>query len=155
MALLAKILTVSDRVAEGTREDGSGAALERRLVDAGYRVLARQVVTDGTAPVTAALRGLAEGFTGLVLTTGGTGFGPRDLTPEATRAVLEREAPGLAEATRRSSALGPLSRGVAGTIGTSLVLNLPGSTGGALESLEAVIDLLPHALELLGGGHPH
>lgn len=155
MAHEAKILTVSDGVAEGTREDRSGAALAERLAEAGYLVAGRRVVADGTSPVGDALAALTAGFHGLVLTTGGTGFGPRDLTPEGTRAVLEREAPGLAEAMRAASPLGPLSRGIAGTIGASLVLNLPGSPKGAVESLEAVLELLPHALELLGGGRPH
>ncbi len=155
MTRAAKILTVSDGAAAGERADASGAALGGRLADAGYEVVERRVVPDGVESVAAAVRALTEGFSGLLLTTGGTGFGPRDLTPEGTRAVLEREAPGIAEATRRSSALGPLSRGVAGTIGSCLVVNLPGSTTGALESLEAVISLVPHALELLAGERPH
>lgn len=155
MALHAKVLTISDAAASGERADASGPALERRLADAGYAVVERRIVADGVEVVAGALRAMAAGFSGLLVTSGGTGFGPRDLTPEATRTVLEREAPGLAEATRHSSALGPLSRGIAGTLGGCLVLNLPGSTSGALESLEAVIGLLPHALDLLGGGRPH
>jgi molybdenum cofactor synthesis domain-containing protein len=151
----AKILTVSDGVAEGTREDRSGAALAERLAEAGYLVVERRVVPDGVDPVAQAIGTLAEGFAGLVVTTGGTGFGPRDLTPEGTRAALEREAPGLAEAMRAASPLGPLSRGIAATRGTCLVLNLPGSPKGALESLDAVLGLLPHALDLLAGGRPH
>ena len=151
----AKILTVSDGVAEGTRDDRSGAVLAERLVEAGYRLVERRVVGDGTTSVATALVDLADGFTGLLVTTGGTGFGPRDLTPEGTRTALEREAPGLAEAMRRASPLGPLSRGLAGTRGSCLVLNLPGSPRGALESLDAVLELLPHALELLAGGRPH
>ena len=151
----AKVLTVSDGVAEGTRDDRSGAVLAERLVEAGYRLVERRVVGDGTTSVATALVDLADGFTGLLVTTGGTGFGPRDLTPEGTRTVLEREAPGLAEAMRRASPLGPLSRGLAGTRGSCLVLNLPGSPRGALESLDAVLELLPHALELLAGGRPH
>src|SRR6266508_3254614 len=95
------------------------------------------------------------GSAGLVVTTGGTGFGPRDLTPEGTRAVLEREAPGLAEAMRLVNPLGRLSRASAGTIGSALVLNTPGSSSGAVECLEAVIDVVPHALDLLAGGRPH
>jgi molybdopterin biosynthesis enzyme MoaB len=90
-----------------------------------------------------------------VVTTGGTGFSPTDLTPEATLAVIERQAPGLAEAMRAVSPLGRLSRGLAGTVGQSLVLNVPGSPRGAVESLEAVVDVLPHALDLLSGGTPH
>ena len=155
MALQAKILTVSDGVVAGTREDRSGAALAERLAEAGYEVVERHVVADGTDTVAEALEGRADGFAGLVVTTGGTGFSPRDETPEGTRKVLEREAPGLAEQIRRSSPLGALSRGVAGTRGSCLVLNLPGSPKGAVESLEAVLDVLPHALDLLGGGRPH
>jgi molybdenum cofactor synthesis domain-containing protein len=101
------------------------------------------------------LRELADGFAGLVVTTGGTGFGPRDLTPEGTRAVIDREAPGLAEAMRLVSPFGRLSRAVAGTVGTTLVLNTPGSTRGSVECLDAVIDVVPHALDLLSGGRPH
>lgn len=155
MDLEAKVLTISESVHAGTREDRSGAALADLLTARGYRVVERRVVPDGIEPVAAALRDLAAGFAGLLVTTGGTGFAPRDLTPEATRSVVEREAPGLAEGTRSASPLGRLSRGVAGTIGTCLVVNVPGSPGGATESIEAVLDVVPHALELLAGGHPH
>jgi molybdopterin adenylyltransferase len=151
----AKVLTVSDGVAEGTREDRSGAALADRLAHAGFDVVERRVTADGSEVVAAALRDLTDGFTGLVVTTGGTGFGPRDLTPEGTRAVLEREAPGLAEAMRLVSPFGRLSRAVAGTVGAALVLNTPGSTKGAVECLDAVADVVPHALDLLSGGRPH
>jgi molybdopterin adenylyltransferase len=151
----AKVLTVSDGVAEGTREDRSGAALADRLAGAGFDVVERRVTADGVDAVAAALRELTDGFTGLVVTTGGTGFGPRDLTPEGTRAVLEREAPGLAEAMRLVSPFGRLSRAVAGTAGAALVLNTPGSTKGAVECLDAVVDVVPHALDLLSGGRPH
>ncbi|HEU0170205.1 MAG TPA: MogA/MoaB family molybdenum cofactor biosynthesis protein [Acidimicrobiales bacterium] len=151
----AKVLTVSDGVVEGTREDRSGAALAERLAASGFDVVERRVTADGVEPVAAALRDLAAGFAGLVVTTGGTGFGPRDLTPEGTRAVLEREAPGLAEAMRLVSPLGRLSRAVAGTVGQALVLNTPGSSKGAVETLDAVIDVVPHALDLLSGGRPH
>jgi molybdopterin adenylyltransferase len=151
----AKVLTVSDGVVEGTREDRSGAALAERLAASGFEVVERRVTADGVEPVAAALRDLAAGFAGLVVTTGGTGFGPRDLTPEGTRAVLEREAPGLAEAMRLVSPLGRLSRAVAGTVGQALVLNTPGSSKGAVETLDAVIDVVPHALDLLSGGRPH
>ena len=112
------MLTVSDGVVAGTREDRSGAALAERLRAAGFDVVERRVVADGVETVADALRELTEGFAGLVVTTGGTGFAPRDLTPEGTRAVLDREAPGLAEAMRLVNPLGRLSRGVAGTVGT-------------------------------------
>lgn len=151
----AKVLTVSDGVIAGTRDDRSGAALEERLRAAGFDVVARRVSADGVEAVAGALSDLIDGFTGLVVTTGGTGFGPRDLTPEGTRAVLEREAPGLAEAMRLASPLGRLSRAVAGTVGRALVLNTPGSSTGAVECLEAVLDVVPHALDLLAGGRPH
>lgn len=151
----AKILTVSDGVVAGTREDRSGEALDVHLRDAGYAIVERRVVADGIESVARALRDLADGFTGLVVTTGGTGFGPRDLTPEGTRAVLEREAPGLAEAMRLVNPLGRLSRQRAGTMGACLVLNLPGSTSGSIECFDAVADVVPHALELLRGERPH
>jgi molybdopterin adenylyltransferase len=151
----AKVLTVSDGVVEGTREDRSGTALAERLAAAGFEVVERRVTADGVESVAAALRDLATGFAGLVVTTGGTGFGPRDLTPEGTLAVLEREAPGLAEAMRLVSPLGRLSRAMAGTVGQALVLNTPGSSKGAVETLDAVIDVVPHALDLLSGGRPH
>jgi molybdopterin adenylyltransferase len=151
----ARVLTVSDGVVAGTRDDRSGDALVERLQRAGFEVDQRRVVADGVETVAGALRELCEGFAGLVVTTGGTGFGPRDLTPEGTRAALEREAPGLAEAMRLVNPLGRLSRAVAGTIGQALVLNTPGSTTGAVECLEAVLDVVPHALDLLAGGRPH
>ena len=151
----AKVLTVSDGVVAGTREDRSGEALAERLAAAGFDVVERRVTADGVDAVSAALRDLAAGFAGLVVTTGGTGFGPRDLTPEGTRAVLDREAPGLSEAMRLVSPLGRLSRAVAGTVGSALVLNTPGSSKGAVETLDAVLDVVPHALDLLTGGRPH
>jgi molybdenum cofactor synthesis domain-containing protein len=151
----AKVLTVSDGVIAGTREDRSGAALAAHLAAAGFDVVGRAVVEDGVDSVAGALRDLADGFAGLVVTTGGTGFGPRDLTPEGTREAIDREAPGLAEAMRLVSPLGRLSRGVAGTLGPTLILNTPGSSTGAIECLDAVLDILPHALDLLMGGRPH
>lgn len=153
-----KVLTVSDGVIAGTREDRSGRALADRLASEGYDVVERRAVADGVGSVAEAVAAMAAGFAGLLITTGGTGFGPRDLTPEGTRLVLDREAPGLAEATRLANpAKGRLSRGLAGTVGECLVLNTPGSSAGAIESLEAVLDVLPHALDLLAGrptGHP-
>jgi molybdenum cofactor synthesis domain-containing protein len=153
--LHAKVLTVSDGVVAGTREDKSGDALVAALTEAGFTVVDREVVSDGAGSVALALAALCDEFAGLVVTTGGTGFGPRDLTPEGTREILDREAPGLAEAMRLVSPLGRLSRAVAGTRGQALVLNTPGSSAGAVETLGAVLDVLPHALDLLAGGHPH
>ncbi len=151
----AKVLTVSDTVSAGMREDRSGPALVSLLTTGGFQVVECRTVPDGVAPVAAALRELAAGFEGLVITTGGTGFSPTDLTPEATRTVLEREAPGLSEAIRAASALGRLSRGIAGTVGSCLIVNVPGSPKGAAESIEAILDVVPHALDLLTGGTPH
>ena len=147
---------MSDGVASGIREDRSGAALAELLEGNGFEVVERAVCPDEIERVAAALRALASAFSGLVVTTGGTGFAPRDITPEATMQVLERAAPGLAEAMRAASPLGRLTRGAAGTIGTCLVLNVPGSPNGAVESVRAVLDVLPHALGLLAGTHdPH
>ena len=147
--LKAKILTVSDGVIAGTREDKSGDVLAETLASANFEIADRQVTEDGTESVANALKQMADGFSGLIVTTGGTGFTPRDLTPEGTLAVLDRQAPGLSEAMRLVNPLGRLSRGVAGTCGTTLILNTPGSTNGARECLEAVLDVLPHALRLL------
>ncbi len=155
MGLDAKILTVSESASLGAREDRSGDDLARVLAEHGFRIVDRRVVPDGAAPVSSALVELSTGFAGLVVTTGGTGFSPTDVTPEATRAVVEREAPGLSEAMRSVSPLGRLSRGMAGTVGSCLILNVPGSPRGAVESIEAVADVLSHALELLAGGRPH
>jgi molybdenum cofactor synthesis domain-containing protein len=149
VGLQAKVLTVSDGVVHGTRDDRSGIALVERLEADGYEVVCHWVVADGVDNVAVALRDLCVGFAGLVVTTGGTGFAPRDLTPEGTRQVIDREAPGLAEAMRLVSPLGRLSRGVAGIHDRALVLNTPGSPAGCVEQLEAVLDVLPHALRLL------
>lgn len=151
MELRAKVLTVSDGVVAGTRENRSGAALVEALESAGFGVDEQRVVADGIENVAHALRQMTRGFAGLVATTGGTGFGPRDLTPEGTLDVVERQAPGLAEAMRMVNPLGRLSRGVAGTLGRALVVNTPGSPAGAVECLEAVLDVVPHALALLAG----
>ena len=147
--LAAKVLTVSDGVIAGTRQDGSGDALVEMLTVEGYAIADRRAVEDGVESVRDALLDMSEGFAGLVVTTGGTGFGPRDLTPEGTAAVLERRADGLAEACRLVSPFGRLSRAIAGTRGTALIVNLPGSPKGSVECLEAVLDVIPHALRLL------
>lgn len=151
----ARIVVVSDGVADGSREDRGGPALRAALEAAGATVEAVVVSPDGTDAVAETLLAQSAGFAGLLVTTGGTGFGPRDLTPEGTRRVIDREAPGLAEAMRLASPLGRLSRGIAGTRGTALVLNVPGSPAGAVECLDAVLDVVPHALALLAGERPH
>ncbi|MGN6696241.1 MAG: MogA/MoaB family molybdenum cofactor biosynthesis protein [Aquihabitans sp.] len=151
----ARVVVVSDGVADGSREDRGGPALRAALEAAGATVEAVVTTPDGVEAVADTLLAQCAGFDGLVITTGGTGFGPRDLTPEGTRRVIDREAPGLAEAMRLVNPLGRLSRGIAGTLGTALVLNVPGSPKGAVECLEAVADVVPHALALLAGDRPH
>lgn len=155
MELSSRVLTVSDSTVAGTREDRSGPALVAMLEGAGWQCEPPLVVADGIASVSGALRAMTEDFAGLIVTTGGTGFAPTDLTPEATRAVIEREAPGLAEATRAPNALGQLSRGVAGIVGRCVILNVPGSVNGATESLDAVLEMLGHAVALVVGSDPH
>jgi len=150
----ARILTVSDRGAAGLREDLSAPRLQSRLEELGYRVLGTEIVGDGRDSVALALRRLCDiGDAQLLLTTGGSGLSPRDLTPEATRAVGEREVPGLMELARRRCAeitpFAALGRGVAVTVASTLVLNLPGHPQAACQTLDAIADLLPHALEIL------
>lgn len=147
--LLAKVLTVSDGVIAGTRYDQSGEALAKFLEEHGFTVLERRVCADGAGQVARELDQMTPDFSGLIVTTGGTGFAPRDQTPEGTRSVIDREAPGIAEAMRAASPLGRLSRGVVGTRGKALICNTPGSPKGCVEQISAVIDVLPHAIRLL------
>jgi molybdopterin adenylyltransferase len=150
----AAVLTVSDGVSAGTREDTSGDVLDELLREDGYDVV-RRVVADDSTLVAEALRELVDDGSLLILTTGGTGFAPRDVTPEATREVVEREAPGLAEAIRADAisrtphAL--LSRGIAGLRGSALIVNLPGSPGGCRDGFAVIRPALRHGLELAAG----
>jgi len=149
------VITVSTRVAAGQSEDRGGPAVVALLERAGFTVGAPTIVTDSIEQVAAAIIAGCEGAD-LVVTTGGTGLSPRDVTPEATRAVLDREAPGLGEAMRAGSLektpMAMLSRAVAGVRGTSLVVNLPGSPSGAVENLEVLLPVLGHALDQITGG---
>ena len=147
--LHAKVLTVSDGVFHGSRDDAGGRGVVGHLQANGFEVVDHQVTQDGADQVAARLTEMCAGFAGIVVTTGGTGFAPRDQTPEGTAQVIERDAPGLAEAMRLVSPHGRLGRGRAGIVGQAIVLNVPGSPKGALEQLDAVIEVLPHAVRLL------
>ena len=149
----AHVVTVSDRCSAGEREDASGPAAAALLSAAGFSVSC-SVVADGVAPVADAVRAAAGAGVRVVLTSGGTGLGPRDLTPEGTLSVLDRAAPGIAEFLRQASGKphAYLSRGVAGTIGSTLVVNLPGSPRAVTEAVGALLPLLPHILDQLEGG---
>lgn len=154
----AAVVTISDGVVQGTRTDESGPAIRDVLRDAGFEIARQEAVTDDQRAIEELLSELSSEVS-LILTTGGTGLGPRDVTPEATRAVIDREVPGLAEEMRTSgrgsTPMAALSRAVVGSRGACLIANLPGSKGGAVESLEAVLPAIPHALDLLAGQTTH
>ena len=153
----ALVLTASDRSAAGTRDDASGVILAERLAGLGFTV-DRQVVPDDREAIAEALRSGADGHV-LIVTTGGTGLTPRDVTPQATQSVLDYEVPGLAEAIRAEgrahTPFASLSRAVVGVRGRTLIVNTPGSPKGASESLDALVPVLDHALETLAGPHDH
>jgi len=154
MNLRLGILTISDRSAEGKRLDASGPALASAVVSQGWQIAREKIVPDDLRTIRDLLVSWADsGEMDVILTTGGTGFSPRDVTPEATRAVIERETPGLAEAMRSAGLQvtphAMLSRGLAGTRGQVLIINLPGSPKAALENLQVVLPVLEHAVQLL------
>lgn len=159
-AIKAAVVTISDTAHAGTRIDKSGPAVVARLEDAGYSIVARIVVPDVREEIARHLLNLASQLNaGVIFTTGGTGITPRDITPEATRDVIEKEIPGFGELMRaRGLASTPnavLSRAVSGIRGGVLIVNLPGSTRGAVESLDAILGLVPHVLDLINGRTGH
>jgi molybdopterin adenylyltransferase len=154
------IVTVSDSAVAGTREDRSGPKLRERAEGLGWTVAAQELVPDEMGQISSLLRRLADsGRFSVILTTGGTGVALRDVTPEATRAVIEREIPGVAEVMRaegrKATPLAALSRAVAGVRGHTVIINLPGSPKGAVESLDAIVNLIPHIVDLLEGRTGH
>ena len=156
--LTAAVLTVSDSSSRGEREDLGGPAVSAALEKRGFRIVAREIVPDEQGAIGEALVRLC-GQALFVVTTGGTGIAPRDITPEATRAVCDRLVEGISERIRSEGAkhtkFAALSRAVCGVRGQSVILNLPGKPAGAVESLEAVVDLIPHMVQLLGGNTRH
>jgi molybdopterin adenylyltransferase len=156
----AAVLTISDSASNGTRGDASGPAVRERLEQLGWSVSVVETIPDEAPQISARLATLSDGGqVSAIFTTGGTGVAPRDVTPEATRAVLDREIPGFGELMRlrgrESTPLAVLSRSMAGTRGRVLIVNLPGSPKGAVESLDAIVELVPHVLELLRGRTEH
>jgi molybdopterin adenylyltransferase len=156
----AAVVTISDSVSAGTRQDRSGPAVRERLEQLGWRVSVMEAIPDEAGEIGDRLATLADGGqVAAIFTTGGTGLALRDVTPEATRAVLHREIPGFGELMRargrEATPLATLSRSLAGTRGSVLIVNLPGSPRGAVESLDAIVELVPHVLELLQGQTEH
>ena len=158
MKLTAAVITVSDSCSRGTRDDLSGPRLQRCLRDAGFEISFTRTVSDDVEQIATSVREAASQAV-FIVTTGGTGISARDVTPEATTKVCDRLLPGISELIRaegsKQTPFAALSRGVCGTIGMSLVLNLPGSPSGAEASLKAVLSLIPHALDLLAGKTQH